>query len=56
MRQINIPVSDEVYEAAKKAARDAGMLFRAWVERAMATAVGTEAHDKRTIKLREPVR
>ncbi len=38
MRQINVPVEDAVYEAAKVASARAGMLFRKWVERAVADA------------------
>ena len=47
MRQINLPVADDTYEAAQKCARDAGMLFRAWVERAILAQVGVEAHDRK---------
>ncbi len=38
MRQINVPVEDAVYEAAKVASARAGMLFRKWVERAVSDA------------------
>ncbi len=37
-RQINVPVPAPVYEAAKAASARAGMLFRKWVERAVADA------------------
>ena len=47
MRQINLPVADDTYEAAKKCARDAGMLFRAWVERAILAQVGAASHDRK---------
>lgn len=39
MAQINVPVSDEIYQAAKTAAARAGMKFYAWVERAVRAAV-----------------
>jgi hypothetical protein len=35
MRQINVPVEDAVYVAAKVAAAARGMLFRVWVARAL---------------------
>ena len=35
MKQINVPVEDEVYEAAKLATEKAGMLLKAWVARAI---------------------
>lgn len=60
MRNINVPVEDAVYDAAKVAAAKAGMLFRKWVERAIADAtdapIGTLDTRKpaETIKLREP--
>jgi hypothetical protein len=38
MRQINVPVEDAAYEAAKVAAARKGMLFRKWVERAILDA------------------
>ncbi len=37
-RQLNIPVEDSVYHAAKVASARAGMLFRKWVERAILDA------------------
>jgi hypothetical protein len=50
MRQINLPVSDSTYEAAKKCALDAGMLFRAWVERAILAQVGAETNDRKHVE------
>ena len=38
MHQINVPVSDEVYAAAKIEAAKRGMLFKRWVEWALARA------------------
>ena len=44
MRQINVPVADDVYEAAKVDAANRGMLFKKFVERAlMAYVVGQTA-------------
>jgi hypothetical protein len=34
-RYINVPVSDETYEAAKQASDSAGVFMRTWVERAI---------------------
>lgn len=40
MKQINVPVEDEVYTAAKEAARQSGMIFKRWVAMAVSdTAV-----------------
>ncbi len=38
MRQINVPIEDAVYEAAKIAAAKKGMLFKRWVEKAISDA------------------
>jgi len=53
MRQVSVPIDDAVYERAKDAARKAGMLFRFWVERAIAEKAERE---RPAIKLREPAR
>ena len=57
---INVPVDQAVYDAAKVSAAKAGMLFRKWVERAIADACDSRpAPDLRnvgdSIRLREPV-
>jgi hypothetical protein len=39
MRQINVPVEDAVYEAAKIASARRGMLFRKFIERAVLDAL-----------------
>lgn len=62
MPNINVPVDQAVYDAAKVSAAKAGMLFRKWVERAIADACdppresAAEALDSlhQKIKLREP--
>jgi predicted HicB family RNase H-like nuclease len=43
VRNINVRVEEEVYAAAKVAAAKCGMLFRKWVERAIADAAGVRA-------------
>lgn len=40
MRQINVPVADDVYEAAKIEAANRGMLFKKFVEHALVAATG----------------
>ena len=37
-RQINVPVSEDLYQAAKVEAARRGMFFRRWVEWAIASA------------------
>ena len=61
MRNINVPVEDAVYDAAKVSAARAGMLFRKWVERAIADAadggIQLQTNNRKpgdTLKLREP--
>ena len=39
MKQINVPVEDEIYLGAKAAAETDGMLFRKWIERTLAGAL-----------------
>ena len=41
MKQINVPVEDETYALAKVAARESGMLFRKWIEKAIRGAMVT---------------
>ena len=43
MKQVNVPVANETYDMAKKAALNAGMLFRYWVERAVISKAADEA-------------
>ncbi len=43
MRQINVPVADDVYEAAKIEAANRGMLFKKFVEHALVAATGVRA-------------
>ena len=55
-----MPVEDAVYDAAKVSAAKAGMLFRKWVERAIADACESRpTPDLRnvgdSVRLREPV-
>jgi hypothetical protein len=45
MRQINVPVEDEVYEAAKLLATKAGMLLKAWIARAILNQAAKERND-----------
>jgi hypothetical protein len=45
MKQINVPVEDEVYEAAKLLAAKAGMLLKAWVARAILNQAAKERND-----------
>ncbi len=40
MKQINVPVEDSVYVAAKIETNRCGMLFRKWIERAVWEACG----------------
>ncbi len=49
MRQINVPVEDAVYEAAKAEAARKGMLFRFWVERVIREAC-EPADDRPTVR------
>ncbi len=53
-----MPVDQAVYDAAKVSAAKAGMLFRKWVERAIADAadaVPTPQRSGDSVRLREPV-
>ena len=45
MKQINVPVEDEVYEAAKLLAAKCGMLLKAWVARAILNQAAKERND-----------
>ena len=45
MKHINVPVEDEVYEAAKLMAAKAGMMLKAWVARAILTQAAQERND-----------
>lgn len=54
VRNINVSVSDEIYDAAKVAAAKSGMFFGKWVERAIADAADAPAGQ--SIKLREPAK
>jgi hypothetical protein len=45
MKQINVPVEDEVYESAKLLATKAGMLLKAWVARAILNQAAKERND-----------
>jgi len=45
MKQINVPVEDEVYETAKIMAAKAGMMLKAWVARAILTQAAKERND-----------
>ena len=53
VRNINVPVSDEIYDAAKVAAAKSGMFFGKWVERAIADAAEPPQAGQ-PVKLREP--
>lgn len=46
LRQLNLKVDEEVYQAAKAAAEREGRLLRIWVSRAMATAAGLKTADQ----------
>ena len=55
---INVPVDQAVYDAAKVSAAKAGMLFRKWVERAIADACDSGPTPQKpgdSVRLREPV-
>jgi hypothetical protein len=60
---INVPVDQAVYDAAKVSAAKAGMLFRKWVERAIADACEQtnsgyalrQVQKVDSVRLREPV-
>jgi predicted HicB family RNase H-like nuclease len=45
LKQINVPVEDEVYEAAKLLAAKCGMLLKAWVARAILNQAAKERND-----------
>ncbi len=45
LKQINVPVEDEVYEAAKLLAAKCGMLLKAWVARAILNQASKERND-----------
>jgi predicted HicB family RNase H-like nuclease len=45
MKQINVPVVDEVYEAAVTGASEAGMYLKAWVARAILNQAAKEWND-----------
>ena len=53
MKQINVPVQDAVYEAAKVSAARAGMLFKAWVERAIAAATDPQDRSRQEKYIKE---
>ena len=50
MRQINVPVADDVYEAAKIEAANRGMLFKKFVEHALVAATGVRLPSKLAAK------
>ena len=57
MPNINVPVDKAVYDAAKVSAAKAGMLFRKWVERAIADASDSGPTPQKpgdSVRLREP--
>ena len=55
MKQLNVAISDEAYEAAKVAAEERGMLLRKWVERAILDSAPNGANSQaKEIRLREP--
>jgi hypothetical protein len=56
MRQINVAVADEVYEASKVAAAQCGMKFKRWVERALADACDPRNLPLGSVDPRKPVR
>ena len=52
-RHINVPVSEDVYQAAKVEAAKRGMFFRRWVEWAIAVAcdlVPAKPDEKQEVK------
>jgi hypothetical protein len=38
VKQVSVPVEDDVYAEAKRCAKKEGMLFSGWVQRAIANA------------------
>ena len=50
VRQINVPVADDVYEAAKVEAANRGMLFKKFVEHALMAATGVRVPSKSAAK------
>lgn len=45
MKQINVPVEDEVYAEAKLMAAQAGMMLKAWIARAIRKQAAQERND-----------
>ena len=43
MKQLNVAISEEAYDAAKVAAEERGMLLRKWVERVILEASSKSA-------------
>lgn len=57
VRQVNVPVEDHVYEAAKQEAARRGMIFKRFVEHALIMATKRapeETEPDKTAKYRDP--
>lgn len=55
MKQINVPVGDEIYNEAKIAAAQAGMLFKDWVAKAVHECAAPHITFTATFPKSEPV-